>query len=70
MQERQVDLPSFEFDYIEEKIRKTLEKQPMLLDDLVKELGDSEDKNIRVLRHLLDHNIVQRLLDDRLSWEG
>jgi ATP-dependent DNA helicase RecQ len=70
MQEKELDFPSFEFDYIEEKIRKTLEKQPMLLDDLVRELGGSEDKNIKVLRQLLDNNIVQRLLDERLSWEG
>ena len=70
MQDKELDFPKFEFDYIEEKIRKQLEKQPLLLDDLVKELGGSEEKNIRVLRYLLDHNIVQRLLDERLSWEG
>jgi ATP-dependent DNA helicase RecQ len=70
MQEKELDLPKFEFDYIEDKIRQKLEKQPMLPDDLVRELGGSEDKNIRVLRWLLDNNIVQRLLDDRLSWEG
>jgi ATP-dependent DNA helicase RecQ len=70
MQESELDLPKFEFDYIEEKIRRKLEKHPMLLDDLVRELGGSEDKNIRVIRYLLDRNTVQRLLDDRLSWEG
>ena len=70
MQEKELDLPKFEFDYIGEKIRKQLEKQPLLLDDLVKKLGGSEDKNIRVIRWLLDQNKVQRLLDERLSWEG
>jgi len=70
MQESELDLPKFEFDYIEEKIRKALENQSLLLDDLVRELGGSEDKNIRVIRYLLDHNVVQRLLDERLSWEG
>jgi ATP-dependent DNA helicase RecQ len=70
MQEKELDLPKFEFDHIEAKIRKQLEKQPLLLDDLVREIGGSEEKNIKVLRYLLDHNLVQRLLDERLSWEG
>lgn len=70
MQEKELNLPKFEFEYIEEKIHKALEKHPLLLDDLVKKLGGSEDKNIRVIRYLLDHNMVQRLLDERLSWEG
>ncbi len=70
MQESELDLSKYEFDYIEEKIRKKLEEKPLLLDDLVKELGGSEEKSIRVIRWLLDHNIVQRLLDERLSWEG
>ncbi len=70
MQESELNLPKFEFDYIAEKIQKKLESQPMLLDDLVRDLGGSEDKNIRVLRNLLDNNVVQRLLDERISWEG
>ncbi len=70
MQEKELDLPKFEFDYIEDKIRQKLEKQPMLMDDLVRELGGSEEKSIRVLRWLIDQNVVQRLLDERLSWEG
>jgi len=70
MQESELNLPKFEFDFIAEKIRVKLEEQPLLLDDLVRDLGGSEDKNIRVLRNLLDHNIIQRNLDERLSWEG
>ncbi len=70
MQEDQLDLPKFEFDFIGEKIRKKLEAQPLPLDDLVRQLGGSEDKNIRVIRYLIDHNVVQRGLDERLSWEG
>jgi ATP-dependent DNA helicase RecQ len=70
MQESRLDLAKFEFDYIEEKIRRQLEEGPMLPDELVRKLPGSEDKNILVLRHLMDNNIVQRLLDDRLSYEG
>ncbi|MFC2115516.1 ATP-dependent DNA helicase RecQ [Bacteroidota bacterium] len=70
MQESELDLSKYEFDYIEEKIRKKLEKTPLLLDDLVRELGGSEDKNIKVIRHLIDRNIVQRQLDEKLSWKG
>ncbi len=70
MQESELDLTKFEFDFIEKKIQKTLEENPLLIDDLVRKLGGSEDKSIRVVRHLLDHNLVQRGLDERLSWEG
>jgi ATP-dependent DNA helicase RecQ len=70
MQEKDLQLTRFEMDYLEEKIRKALEEGPLLLDDLVRAVGGPEERNIKVIRHLLDNNIVQRLLDERLSWEG
>ena len=70
LQQSEMNLSQFEIDYLAKKIRNKLELQPMLLDDLVRDLGGSEEKNIRVVRWLLDQNVVQRQLDERLSWEG
>jgi ATP-dependent DNA helicase RecQ len=68
MKEEELDLSSYEFDDIQEKIRKILHSLPRSLDDTVSELALPEEKSVRIIRWLIDHGRIDKQPDDKLKW--
>jgi len=65
----ELDLSKYEFDLILEEIKDVLAEQKTDARDLVSKVSHPEEKVIKVLRWLLDHNKV--IMDDKhlLSWK-
>ena len=68
MMEDDLELNRHEFDHIQDMIRKILQEKPRPLEALVKELSLQEEKSIRVIRWLMDHNRILRQSDENLCW--
>jgi ATP-dependent DNA helicase RecQ len=68
MQDQELDVNKYEFDRAVEEARTLLRNKPLSLDELVKELVLPREKSIIVIRWLLDHNKILKVLDERLSW--
>lgn len=64
----ELDLSKYEFDIILEKIKELLEGHRYDARDLVSKISLPEDKVIKVVRWLLDHNKIIRDDDNLLSW--
>jgi len=65
----ELDLSKYEFDLILEEIKTILaEKDPDAL-ELAKMIDQPEDKVVKVIRWLLDHNKIVRDNDHKLSWK-
>jgi ATP-dependent DNA helicase RecQ len=64
----ELDLSKYEFDLILEEIKETLSGRQADAQELVSKVGHPEDKVIKVLRWLLDHNKI--IIDEKhlLSW--
>jgi ATP-dependent DNA helicase RecQ len=65
----ELDLSKYEFDLILEEIKEVLSGRQSDAQELVSKVGHPEDKVIKVLRWLLDHNKI--VMDDKhlLSWK-
>jgi len=65
----ELDLSKYEFDLILEEIKELLGDQKYDAKELVSRIGLPEDKVIKVVRWLLDHNKI--IIDDKhlLSWK-
>jgi ATP-dependent DNA helicase RecQ len=65
----ELDLSKYEFDVILEEIKTILGENNPDAEELVKLIDSPEDKIIKVLRWLLDHNKIAQDKDHKLSWE-
>ena len=66
----ELDLSKYEFDIILEEIKTILGENNPDAEELVKLIDSPEDKIIKVLRWLLDHNKIVQDIDHRLSWKS
>ena len=66
----ELDLSKYEFDLILEEIKVLLTSENPDAEGLVKKIDYPEDKVIKVLRWLLDHNKIIRGDDYRLAWKN
>ncbi len=64
----ELELSKYEFDLIKEGIKDILLREKPDAEMLVKMMDHPEDKVVKVLRWLLDHNKIIRDDDNRLSW--
>ncbi len=60
----ELDISKYEFDLILERIKEILEKEKVTADQLVSLTGMDEDKSLKVVRWLLDHDKI--LVDESL----
>ena len=68
MMEDDLELSRYEFDNLQEKIRKILQEKTCSLEALIREIPLPDEKSIRVIRWLIDHNRILRQPDENLCW--
>lgn len=66
----ELDLSKYEFDLILEEIKSHLSENSPDPEELVKVIHHPEDKVIKVIRWLLDHNKIDQDKDHRLRWKA
>ena len=66
----ELDLSKYEFDLILEDIKSVLSEKNPDAEELVKMIDYPEDKSIKVIRWLLDHNKIVPDKDHRLTWQS
>jgi ATP-dependent DNA helicase RecQ len=66
----ELDLSKYEFDLILEEIKVILEAQKPDPEELVNMISYPEEKVIKVIRWLMDHNKIVQDEDHKLSWES
>ena len=66
----ELDLSKYEFDLILEEIKSILEAQKPDPEELVNMISYPEEKVIKVIRWLMDHNKIVQDEDHKLSWES
>jgi len=66
----ELDLSKYEFDLILEDIKSVLSEKNPDAEELVKMIDYPEDKSIKVIRWLLDHNKIVPDKDHRLIWQS
>ena len=64
----ELDLSKYEFDVILEEIKTILGENSPDAEELVKMIDYAEDKVVKVIRWLLDHNKIVQDKDHKLSW--
>jgi ATP-dependent DNA helicase RecQ len=65
----ELDLSKYEFDVILEEIKSVLAQENTDAEELVKRVYYAEDKVIKVIRWLLDHNKMSQDKDHKLTWK-
>ena len=66
----ELDLSKYEFDIILEEIKSILSEKNPDAEELTKLIDYPEDKVIKVIRWLLDHNKIITDNDHRLMWRS
>ncbi len=66
----ELDLSKYEFDMILEEIKSILTDQNTDAEELVKKLAYPEEKTIKVVRWLLDHDKIVQDKNYKLSWKN
>ncbi len=66
----ELDLSKYEFDIILEEIKTVLAENNPDAGELVKLIDNPEDKVIKVIRWLLDHNKIVQDIDHKLTWKN
>jgi ATP-dependent DNA helicase RecQ len=66
----ELDLSKYEFDVILEEIKTILESNSPDAEELVKMIDYTEDKVIKVIRWLLDHNKIVQDIYHKLTWKS
>ena len=66
----ELDLSKYEFDLILEEVKSIISESEVSLEELVKMINYQEDKTIKVIRWLLDHNKISTKKDLNLEWRG
>jgi ATP-dependent DNA helicase RecQ len=65
----ELDLSKYEFDLILNEVKKILSSQRVDAIELVRLTGYPEDKAVKVIRWLLDHNKIRQDQEMKLSWQ-
>jgi ATP-dependent DNA helicase RecQ len=65
----ELDMSKYEFDLILEEIKSILSKNSPVMEELVKLVNYPEDKTVKVLRWLLDHDKMIRNDDLTMMWK-
>jgi len=65
----ELDLSKYEFDLILEEIKSVLSGENPDAEELVKKINYPEDKVIKVIRWLLDHNKIVKDKEFKLTWK-
>lgn len=65
----ELDLSKYEFDLILEEVKKVLSQQKVDAEELVRLSGYPEEKAVKVIRWLLDHNKIRQDEEMKLFWE-
>jgi len=68
MTRNELDLSKYEFDLILERIKAILENESVDSGQVVKVIGGDQDKTIKVLRWLLDHDKILTDDNQKLIW--
>jgi ATP-dependent DNA helicase RecQ len=66
----ELELSKYEFDIILEEIKSVLREKDPDPEELVKMIDYPEDRVIKVIRWLLDHNKIVRDRDHKLTWKS
>jgi ATP-dependent DNA helicase RecQ len=66
----ELELSKYEFDLILEEIKLLLANENPVMEDLVRRIGYPEDKVIKVVRWLLDHNKISKDENLNLAWRN
>jgi ATP-dependent DNA helicase RecQ len=66
----ELDLSKYEFDLILEEIKKVLAEKTVDAEELVRLTGYPEDKSVKVIRWLLDHNKISKDDEMKLKWRS
>ena len=66
----ELDLSKYEFDIILEDIKDILAIKKPDAEELVRMINQPEEKVIKVIRWLLDHNKILQDKDHKLSWKS
>lgn len=64
----ELGLSKYEFDIILAEIKKIVSSDSLNAGDIVKQINYAEDKVLKVLRWLIDHNKISRDDRDRMQW--
>ena len=70
MSRNELDLSKYEFDLILDKIKALLEKVNMPVTRLLSELDDDDEKAVKVIRWLLDHDKILKDDSGNLVWNS
>jgi ATP-dependent DNA helicase RecQ len=65
-----LDLSKYEFDRILEEIKSVLGEKNTDTEELVRLIDYPEDRVIKVIRWLLDHNNIVKDSNHKLSWKS
>jgi ATP-dependent DNA helicase RecQ len=65
----ELDLSKYEFDMILEEVKKILSSQRVDAVELVRLTGYPEEKAVKVIRWLLDHNDIRQDQEMKLTWQ-
>lgn len=68
MRRNELELSKYEFDMILEKIKETIKKEAVLLDDLVDNIPYLKNKVLKVIQWLIDNNKITKLEDNKMIW--
>ncbi len=70
MRRNELNLSKYEFDIILEKIKETIKKEAVLLDDLVDNIPYLKNKVLKVIQWLIDNNKITKLEDNKMVWNS
>jgi len=70
MSRNELDLSKYEFDQILDKIKNVLEKEPMTAGQMVANIDTDEEKAVKVIRWLLDHDKILKDDSENLIWNS
>jgi len=70
MSRNELDLSKYEFDQILDKIKDTLQSKSLTVDQLLKQLDTDDEKAVKVIRWLLDHDKILKDDNENLVWSN
>jgi ATP-dependent DNA helicase RecQ len=68
LKRNELDISKYEFDLILDNLKKVLEKESMSIVQLIRESKQNEEKTIKVIQWLLDHEKIIQGEDQELRW--
>ncbi|MEA1886147.1 MAG: ATP-dependent DNA helicase RecQ [Bacteroidota bacterium] len=68
MSRNELDLSKYEFDQILDKIKNALQKEPLTANGLLEKTDTDDEKTVKVIRWLLDHDKILKDSSENLIW--